>query len=221
MAQNRSSHDTDAADDEGAPVARMGKKAIAAAPIDPSKGQNALTGFDSRTLRDAYGHFPTGVTVITAFDEDGSNLGATVSSFNAVSLDPPLILWCLANNSKALPSWKRVKEFAVNMLSQNQRDISTSFSRALEDKWRDIDAKRATIVDAPLLPDTLACLECAVEEKHAGGDHLIFIGRVKCIHMRHESSPGPLLFYKGRYRQIDMSARLATGFDEDRFIHGW
>ena len=111
------------------------------------------TAFTGREMRDALGLFPTGVAVITAQAQSGERLGATVSSFNSVSLDPPLILFSLAKDAKSIAAWEAAEHFAVNVLGEHQSQVSTRFAKALTDKWEGIKPLEARRIGAPLIRD--------------------------------------------------------------------
>lgn len=153
---------------------------------------------DHRALRDALGTFATGVTVVTALDADGRAVGLTVNSFNTVSLDPPLILWSLSLASPNLEAFRRASHFTVNVLAADQQAVSERFAQRGADKFADLDW-RSGLGGAPLLPGCCATLECRNDAQHAGGDHLIFIGRVERFARREAA---PLLFHGGRYRAL-------------------
>lgn len=158
--------------------------------------QDAWTDIEHRALRDALGSFATGVTVVTALDPDGRAIGLTVNSFNTVSLDPPLILWSLSLDSPNLEAFRQASHFAVNVLAVDQQAISERFAQRNSDKFFDIDWREGR-GGTPLLDGCCAVLECRNEIQHAGGDHLIFIGRIEgCSRM----DKAPLVFHGGRYR---------------------
>jgi flavin reductase (DIM6/NTAB) family NADH-FMN oxidoreductase RutF len=177
--------------------------------------------FTARDLRDALGCFPTGVAIITAVSEQEERLAATVSSFNSVSLDPPLVLFSLARSAKSLENWKRAKQFAVNVLGENQSDTSTRFARSMSDKWEGVDPLPATLVKAPLIRDALAHFECEMSAQHDGGDHIIFIGRVVHLSRTSLKSPRPLIFACGQYRRLDLDTEIVTPYATDQWLHGW
>lgn len=151
---------------------------------------------DTRTFRDALGAFPTGVTVLTTLAADGSFAGLTVSSFNSVSLEPPLIVWSLSLNSPNLPAFRRCTRYAVNVLAHDQDWLSQRFAAPNSDKFAGLDFATG-LGGVPLLPGCCAWFECRNEARHAGGDHEIFIGLVE----RFAHAPrAPLVFHRGRYR---------------------
>lgn len=95
--------------------------------------------FDPRALRDAFGAFATGVTVVTASDAAGKPIGFTANSFTSVSLDPPLLLVCLAKSSRNYESMTSAGRFAINVLSETQKDVSNTFARPVEDRFAAVD----------------------------------------------------------------------------------
>ncbi len=134
--------------------------------------------FDCRAFRNALGGFATGVTVVTAMAAEGTPVGLTVSSFNSVSLEPPLVLWSLSANSPSLGIFESASHFAVNVLAANQEEVSNRFASRLEDKFDGVSWQPG-LGGAPVLAGTCASFECANVVRHAGGDHLIFIGQVE------------------------------------------
>jgi flavin reductase (DIM6/NTAB) family NADH-FMN oxidoreductase RutF len=182
--------------------------------------QGACKPFSAREFRDVLGLFATGVAVITGKAQDGSLLGATVSSFSSVSLDPPLILFSIARSAKAFSAWEAVDAFSVNILAEDQSDTSTRFARAMTDKWQGVEA-RVAANGTPLLPGALAWLECTSYAKYDGGDHLIFVGRVDLMAARKVSDARPLVFFRGQYRQLAFETLLKTPPETEYWLHGW
>jgi flavin reductase (DIM6/NTAB) family NADH-FMN oxidoreductase RutF len=186
-----------------------------------------LRSFSDREFRDALGLFATGVVVITSAwnvgcgngNRDGY-LGATISSFSSVSLDPPLILFSIGRHSKAFTAWQSLDRFAVNILSENQSAISTRFARALTDKWDGVKLCPG-LGGVPLLSDALAWIECRTYAKYDGGDHLIIIGQVLSLTARSGEDTRPLVFFGGKYRQLDVNPGISTPADADQWLHGW
>lgn len=163
----------------------------------------SLEQLDSRYLRNALGRYPTGVTVITTRAPNGKLEGLTANSFAAVSLDPPLILWSLRQRAPSLNSFLEAKAFAVNILGGEQANLSNHFSRPHEDKFRDIDYTDG-FGGCPVLPNPLAVFECSTETTTVGGDHIIFIGRVRHVAFR---DGDPLIFSGGRYcTRVELAA---------------
>lgn len=168
------------------------------------------TPFDTRDLRNALGAFATGVTVITAQDPLGRPLGMTVNSFSAISLRPPLILWCLSKQNTGAAVFQAAKRFTVNVLALEQLALSRQFARSGADKFANVPLRTGTN-GVPQLSGCVAWFECEAETQHEGGDHLIIVGLVT----RYEYAPGaPLLFSRGRYqRGVDAEAVPNTESD--------
>ncbi|HEY3812812.1 MAG TPA: flavin reductase family protein [Caulobacteraceae bacterium] len=157
--------------------------------------------FDSLSFRRALGLFATGVTVVTAADAAGEPVGITVSSFNTVSLSPPLVLFSVQRKAYALGALQRAKGFAVNVLSETQQHLSQRFSRALDaGRWASAP-HRLGRTGAPLLDGALARFECEPHAVHDGGDHLIFVGRVVSFDVTNEQD-APLVFFRGAYGRL-------------------
>ncbi|MBN9472501.1 MAG: flavin reductase family protein [Burkholderiales bacterium] len=176
--------------------------------------------FDSRQFRNALGSFATGVAVVACVAEDGTPLASTVSSFNSVSLDPPLVLFSLANSALSLQSWLDARHYTVSVLHADQAALSNRFARAGEDKWRDVCPVRGPVTDLPLLPNALAWFECAAYGQHEGGDHTIMVGRVLSFRTRMQSDDQPLVFFKGRYRKLARESE-ALPVDDGLYLHAW
>lgn len=176
--------------------------------------------FDGRAFRDALGTFATGITVITTVTAQGERLGTTASSFNSVSLDPPLVLFSIARNAKAFPAWEEAGGFAVNILAEDQDALSTRFARPLTDKWNGLAPEVGPARGLPLLPDALVSMECASYANYDGGDHLIMVGRVVSL-VRRRRGMRPLVFFGSRYRVLADEDAIPTPRDADIWLHGW
>jgi len=157
--------------------------------------------FDNREFRDALGQFPTGVIIVTATTDEGEQLGMTMSSFNSVSLDPPLVVFSIHLGAASLAKWRSCRRYAINVLSEGQEDLSNQFARARSGKWDGVRSINGQF-DTPLLPGVLVALECEQYARHDGGDHELFISRVLAIHKAPHESGRPLVFAKGRYWQL-------------------
>jgi len=156
-------------------------------PITPS--------FDPKDFRRALGMFATGVTIVTACAEDGAPVGITANSFNSVSLQPPMVLWSLANNSRSLATFSSTQHWNVHILANEQEALSNRFARPGEDKFAGL-ALDASLNGAPLIPGCSARLQCRTAFQYEGGDHTIFVGEV----MHYDSSAlPPLLYVTGGY----------------------
>ena len=151
--------------------------------------------FESSEFRQALATFATGVTVITAASENGERVGVTANSFTSVSLDPPLILWCLASTSESLKIFQDVGYFSVNILAADQKTLSTHFAKRLEDKFSKIPYKSG-LGGAPLLENCITSLQCRSRQQYEVGDHWIFIGEVEKYETTAKEA---LLFHLGSY----------------------
>jgi flavin reductase (DIM6/NTAB) family NADH-FMN oxidoreductase RutF len=165
----------------------------------PRDALHYQAGSDPRTLRDALGCFATGVTVVTTLDEAGQPVGLTANSFSSVSLDPPLILFCLARSSSNLARFQRAEHFAINVLHIGQQPMSGAFARSSAERFDGV-AWETWDTGAPILSGSLASFECATHQVVEAGDHLVFIGRV--TRARFEPRRDPLLYFRGRYRRL-------------------
>jgi flavin reductase (DIM6/NTAB) family NADH-FMN oxidoreductase RutF len=154
--------------------------------------------FDTRSFRRALGHFPTGVCIVTA-QVDAAPFGMTVSSFNSLSLSPPLVLFCIDDGAASLPDWRKAEGYAINVLAENQKDFSDRFARSRSNKWEGT-AYAEGMFGAPLLPGAAVTLECSAWATHAGGDHILFIAEVRRFRMFGDRRP--LVFHKGRYARL-------------------
>lgn len=163
---------------------------------------------EARLLRDAFGAFPTGVAVVTTRDGEGCALGATISSFSPVSIDPPLVLFSIARSARAFETWARVDAFAINVLEEGQRDVSTQFARSLSDKWNGLDPLLSEVAGLPLLRDTLAWFECRTWARYDGGDHLILVGEIIAFSNGARDDARPLVFYGSRYARLEARGDL-------------
>lgn len=175
--------------------------------------------FDDRRFRDALGAFPTGVAIVTGVTENGERLGMTVSSFNSVSIAPPLVLFSVTRRANSFAAWTQVKRYAINILSAQQEDLSNRFARPLADKWTGLmvlDGETGT----PVLPNALAVFECEPYARYDGGDHEIFVGRVAALRTTPHKRDLPLIFFGGRYRRLDTSFHDAPPRDASIF-EGW
>lgn len=159
----------------------------------------AAQGLCCRDFRSTLGSFATGVTIVTALDSDGQPIGVTISSFNSVSLDPPLILWSLSLSTPKLEAFRSARHYSVNILAADQQSLSDRFASRSDDHFTDLP-QRAGLGGVPLIEGCCAWFECANEAQYPGGDHLIFVGHVKRF-ARGEAG-APLIFHSGSYRQL-------------------
>jgi len=154
---------------------------------------------DARELRNTLGRFATGVCVITTVGADGTPLGLTANSFASVSLEPPLVLWSLQNNSDVYASFSRPRSFAINVLALEHLELSNQYAKKGDHRLAPGHFRWGRH-GAPLIRDALASFECELYATHEGGDHLIIVGRVRDVTCR--PTGRPLLFYAGGYREL-------------------
>jgi flavin reductase (DIM6/NTAB) family NADH-FMN oxidoreductase RutF len=153
---------------------------------------------DPRALRDAFGAFATGVTIIAGYDADGARIGLTANSFTSVSLDPPLLLVCPARGASALPGLLASGRFSVNILTLDQQSVADRFTKRGIDRFADADW--SDWHGLPVLGDAMASFVCDLHAEVEGGDHVILVGRVRA--MRSHPEAEPLLYLRGRYRRV-------------------
>jgi 3-hydroxy-9,10-secoandrosta-1,3,5(10)-triene-9,17-dione monooxygenase reductase component len=153
-------------------------------------------------LREAMGHFATGVTVITSVGPDGRPVGTTANAVTSLSLEPPLVLACFDLTSATLAAIRGHGAFAVNVLGHRQRQLSANFARrGLAAVWEGVSHHRGP-TGSPRLADVIAVIECTVEHALPGGDHEIIIGRVRHVVTSAEGA-APLLFWRGEYTSVE------------------
>ena len=169
----------------------------------------------ARELRDAFGAFATGVTVITAVRPDGTPVGATANSFTSVSLDPPLILWCLSAQSASLTAFAPDSPFAVHVLSHEHRDLAIHFAHRGREKF-EVDPHWHRAPAPPRIAGALCRLDCRVRSLLPGGDHQIIVGEVMSIERR---DGAPLVFHAGRFGRFvsDLGPDAAAAWSS---LHG-
>lgn len=153
---------------------------------------------DQREFRTTLGHFPTGVAVVTTHDTNFGPVGATVSSFNAVSLEPALVLFSIGKTSPCHSSFGAADGIAIHVLAHDQHELSTRFARGGTEKWAGLDYARGES-GSPLLSDALAIFECRPYASYDGGDHTIFVVEVQSLRSRDGE---PLVFCRGSYRAL-------------------
>ena len=154
---------------------------------------------DSRAFRDALGCFPTGVAVVTTAGV-GAHYGITVNSFTSVSLEPPLLLWCMDRRSQRHDIFVKADGFTVSILGTNHKEVSSRLARPGEHALDGI-ALLQTESGPPALANSLAVFECAAEKKMEAGDHTILLGRV--LRFSRPSASAPLVYFRGKYSALD------------------
>lgn len=171
-----------------------------------SRRHNAAWGASTPTMpldqfkfRQALGGFCTGVTVVTTEMPDGELLGVTASSFNSVSLEPPLVLFSLDRRAYSLAKYEQAGRFAVNVLSHDQSDLCMRFAKPGGQKWDGV-AYEQWETGAPILDGCVSNFDCRTHALYDGGDHLIFVGRV--LRLRTTLDAEPMIFYRGGFHQL-------------------
>ncbi|MEX2100781.1 MAG: flavin reductase family protein [Acidimicrobiia bacterium] len=153
---------------------------------------------DDRRFRDVFGHFATGVTIVTAMNGD-EPVGMAANSFTSLSLDPPLVLFCVAESSSTWPKMKDAGNFAVNILGEDHEGMSRLFAQKGADRFGQT-AWHCGVSGAPVLDEAIAYIDCEFEAEYPGGDHNIIVCRVLDLDMREGARP--LLFFKGSYSKM-------------------
>ncbi len=179
----------------GGPTA--GRRGRHGDPVDDLQRGSAPT-IDTARYREVLGHFATGVAVVTTADEDGP-AGFTCQAFNALSLEPALVVFAPSRTSLTWPRIEATKVFCGNVLSDTQEALGRVFATKSERKFDGVGWRPGT-TGSPILHDALAWVECRLEVAHDGGDHLVAIGRVLDMGVGHGH---PLLFYRGGYGRFE------------------
>ena len=179
---------------------------------------------DPRTFRHVLGQFCTGITIITTVHEDAP-VGFACQSFAALSLDPPLVLFCPTKMSRSWLAIEASGKFCVNVLHEKQKDVSARFGSKEPDKFAGIDWSPSEL-GSPVIEDTLAHIDCTVHSVHDGGDHFVVFGAVHSLsdgatdersreEHRHQRKPRPLLFYRGEYTGIEPDKTTPAHWRDD------
>lgn len=169
---------------------------------------------DPRELRNAFGQFATGVTVVTCTNDRGEPHGATVNAFTAVSLDPPLAQVTLGRNAKAC-EYLKGNSFTINVLAADQLDVAWHFAGRPAEQAPAWEAGPT----APLLEGTATTISCRPWRTYDGGDHLIVIGEVAQVAIHDHD---PLLFHRGQFRHLSpLETGVPWGGSIDNPDHGW
>ncbi len=166
-----------------------------------------MTAFDPRFLRDAFGTFMTGVTVVTAYGNDDLPLGFTANSFSSVSLNPPLLLVCLANSSSNFTALTNAKGFAINVLSETQKEVSNTFASPVEDRFSVCEWKNGPN-GCPVFEGVSAWFDCSMHKVIEAGDHVILIGKVEAFGT--STTPG-LGYARGAYFTSGLERSALSG----------
>lgn len=157
-------------------------------PIEPS------------VFRAVLGRYATGVAIVTTVGHDGYPVGLTVNSFTSVSLDPPLVLFCLDRQAGSGPAFAATDCFAVNILGTHQAPVSARFADPAAERFAE-DRTLTWETGAPILAHALAALDCRIHARYDGGDHVILVGRVLRAEVVDDAAP--LVYWRGEYRALD------------------
>lgn len=153
-------------------------------------------GFSSAEFRTALGMFATGVTIVTARGSSGQLVGLTASSFNSVSLEPPLVLWSLSQAASSMDAFRAGSHYAINILAADQQDLAQRFATRGAERFADL-AFTEGASGAPLIAGCVATFECFNRSRYVEGDHVIFVGEVE--HCTHRPGTSPLLYHGGKF----------------------
>ena len=156
-------------------------------------------GVDPLEFRKHLGKFPTGVTIVTTSDQQGTPVGMTANSFNSVSLNPPLVLWSIDRSAGCFDAFNESDYFAIHVLGEHQQELSNLFARRGVDRFKDVHTSNG-IGCVPLLKDYSVRFECQVEHRYDGGDHVIMVGKV--LDMDLKDGVKPLIFHDGQYAAL-------------------
>lgn len=163
----------------------------------------AAAGVAAADFRAAMGCFASGVTVVTAGTEAGEVAGLTANAFTSVSLDPPLILVCIKQESHSIEVLRRAGRFAVHVLRSDQAEAAQAFARPAGDKLGAM-ALTWSRHDIPVMESCLVRLECALAAEYEGGDHGIFLGRVLALDMA-PAPHAPLTYFRGKLGALKLA----------------
>jgi flavin reductase (DIM6/NTAB) family NADH-FMN oxidoreductase RutF len=160
--------------------------------MNPHSPPASACDFDTRHFRRALSQFATGVTVITTRLADDTFLGLTASSFNSVSLNPPLVLWSLAHSARSLPVFSGNSHYVINVLAADQMELANHFARPSKNRFEGVDFELSR-TGLPILKGVAAWFECHNRSRYPEGDHVIFVGEVECC----DANPQPALVFHG------------------------
>ena len=165
--------------------------------LNPFASPKAQTpGFSTAEFRASLAMFATGVTIVTARSATGELIGLTASSFNSVSLSPPLVLWSLSQAASSMAAFSGGTHYAINVLAADQQALAERFASKRSDRWDGVVFTNG-VAGAPLLAGVAACFECFNRSQYLEGDHVIFVGEVE--HCSHSENAAPLLYHGGKF----------------------
>lgn len=161
-----------------------------------------MTLKDTQAFRDAMSAFPSGVTIVSTTDDAGRHWGFTASAFSSVSMDPPLVLVCIANTADSHPTFVKARRYAINILSQGQQDVAMHFARKGVDKFGPHAFRygNAETPHPPVLPGSRASLVCTAHDVYTAGDHTVLIGAIEDVEL---TDAEPLVYYGRGFRNLE------------------
>ena len=165
----------------------------------------------TQNFRNALGAFPTGVTIVTTLDKENRPIGFTANSFTSVSLNPQLISICIDKASFNLESFSNGESFAVNVLSESQDQISTTFARPVTDRFEQIDWE-SRVTGSPIIKGSAAWFDCAKDNFIDSGDHFILIGRVLAFD---STTKTPLVYLRGNYVNLNLEQKMLLAMENE------
>jgi flavin reductase (DIM6/NTAB) family NADH-FMN oxidoreductase RutF len=177
-----------------------------------SDTDDLIPHIDQRLFRETMGRFVTGVAVASTLDRDGAPVGVTVNSFTSVSINPPMVLFCLDRKASTLPAFVDSRHFAVNVLAADQVDLCDRFARRPGD-WQGIRLETWE-TGAPVIADCVAAVDCTLAHLHDGGDHRILLGRVMRLGRLRDVEP--LVYHRGAFAHLDRRRRPAPSPESGR-----
>ena len=157
------------------------------------------SALDQRAFRDAVGSFATGVMVMTCTGDAEELIGVTMNSFSSVSLDPPLVSFCIADSLTEFKTLLETEKFALNLLREDQQDLSNQFAKTGPDKWKDVSYREGPN-SAPIIEPNHGVLLCTKHAQYECGDHYIIVAHVD--ELVNGGDEAPLVFYRGKYRKL-------------------
>lgn len=165
-----------------------------------SESWNISVGLDALRFRDTLSHFASGVTIVAGMDR-GVPVGFTCQAFYAVSIEPPLVSFSVMRTSTSYPRIALSGRFSVNVLAHDQGILANQFAKSGSDKWADVGWVPSRLGN-PIIADTLMWVDCELWAEYEAGDHLIVLGQVRDLSPKEWHTREPLLFFKGKYRNL-------------------
>lgn len=164
---------------------------------EAATGDGGTIEVDPKEYRRVMGQFPTGVTVVAA-ESEGRPVGLAIGSFFSISIDPPLVGFCVGNSSYSWPLIEAAGSFGISVLAEDQHETSNQFAGKAEDKFAGIHWDPSAVTGSPMIRGAVAHIDCTLEAVHPGGDHVIVVGRVRELDVVRDDV-GALVFFRGGY----------------------